>query len=98
MMTVSWLLAMFSATFAPAGTGKLPTSPATVIVRLAGRARRGRGRGDAEADAEDEPGAAGLVVVVLAVVVPVAHAASDRLAAHAVRAAAAERYLFIVFL
>jgi hypothetical protein len=47
--------------------------------------------------AEDEPGAVALVVVVLAVV-PAAHAASDRLAAHAVRPAAAERYLFIVFL
>jgi hypothetical protein len=35
-------------------------------------------------------------VVVLAVVVPAVHAASDRLAAHAVRAAAAERYLFVV--
>jgi len=53
---------------------------------------------DAEDDAEDEPGAAGLVVVVLAVVVPAAHATSDRLAAHAVRAAAAERYLFIFVL
>jgi hypothetical protein len=54
---------------------------------------------DAEDDAEDEPGAPGLVAVVVpAVVVPAAHAASDRLAAHAVRAAAAERYLFIVFL
>jgi hypothetical protein len=35
-------------------------------------------------------------VVVLAVVVPAVHAASDRLAAHAVRAAAAEQYLFVV--
>src|SRR5437899_1450581 len=99
MMTVSWLLAMFSATFAPAGTGKLPTSPATLIVRLA---RAGFAEAevedDTEDDAEDEPGAAGLVVVVLAVVVPAAHAASDRLAAHAVRAAAAERYLFIFVL
>ena len=98
MMTVSWLLAMFSATFAPAGTGKLPTSPATVIVRLAkaGLAEAEvEDDADAEAAAEDEPGAAGLVVVVLAVVVPAAHAASDRLAAHAARAAAAERYLFI---
>jgi hypothetical protein len=71
-----------------------------VIVRIA---RAGLAEAEAEADAEDdaeaEPGAAGLVVVVVpTVVVPAAHAASDRLAAHAVRAAAAERYLFIVFL
>src|SRR5580704_10237929 len=95
MMTVSWLLAIFSATFAPAGTGKLPTSPPTVIVRLA---RAGLAEAEAEDgdDASDEPGAAGLVVVVLAVVLAAVHAASDRLAAHAVRAAAAERYLSIV--
>ena len=99
MMTVSWLLAIFSATFAPAGTGKLPTSPATLIVRpaRAGLAEAEDGAEDGD-DAEDEPGAAGLVVIVLAVVFPAVHAASDRLAAHAVRAAAAERYLFIVFL
>src|ERR1700759_5261899 len=100
MMTVSWLLAMFSATFAPAGTGKLPTSPATVIVRLASAGlaeAEAEADADAEGGAEDEPGAAGLVVVVVpTVVVPAAHATSDRLAAHAVRAAAAERYLFIV--
>ena len=53
---------------------------------------------DGAEDAADEPGAAGLVAVVLAVVVPAVHATSDRLAAQAVRAAAAERYLFIVFL
>ena len=85
--------ATFSATFAPAGSGKLPASPLSLIVRLA-RA----GLADAEADADAEFAAAGLVVVVLAVVIPEVHAASDRLAAHAVRAAAAERYLFIVFL
>ena len=38
------------------------------------------------------------VVRVLAVVVPAAHAVSDRLAAHAVRATAAERYVFMGFL
>jgi hypothetical protein len=42
-------------------------------------------------------GAAGLVVAVL-VVIPAVHAASDRLAAQAVRATAAERYVVIVFL
>jgi hypothetical protein len=50
---------------------------------------------EVEDDAEGEPGAAGLVVAVLAVVVPAVHAAIDRMAAHAVRAAAAERYLCI---
>src|SRR6266704_6350804 len=91
--TVSWLLAMFSATFAPAGTGKLPTSPLTWIMRPAA-ARL------AEAEAEDplRLGAAGLVVAVLAVVIPAVHAASDRLAAQAARATAAGRYLFMGFL
>ena len=51
---------------------------------------------EAEDGAEDEPGAAALAVVVQAVVAPAVHAASDRLAAHAVRAAAAKRYLLIV--
>jgi hypothetical protein len=93
MTTVSWLLPMFWTTFAPAGTGKLPTSPRTWIMRLA-TARLA----DADADAEVRLGAAGLVVAVLVVVVPAAHAASDRLAAQAARAAADERYLFIVVL
>jgi hypothetical protein len=51
-----------------------------------------------EAEAEARLGAAGLVVAVPVVVIPAAHAASDRLAAQAPRAAADERYLFIVFL
>jgi hypothetical protein len=77
----------------------VPTSPATVIVWLA---RAGLAEAEVEAEVEDdadgEPGAAGLVVAVLAVVVPAVHAAIDRMAAHAVRAAAAERYLCIFFL
>ena len=53
-------------------------------------ARAGLADADADADADDdELAAAGLVVVVLAVVIPEVHAASDRLAAHAVRAATA---------
>jgi hypothetical protein len=79
----------------PAGTGKLPTSPPTWIVRLA---RAGLAEAEALAEAEDELGAAELVVVVLTVVVPVLHDASDRLAAHAVRATAAGRYVFMDFL
>jgi hypothetical protein len=55
-------------------------------VRLA---RAGLADAEADADADDEVGAAGLVVAVLAVVIPAVHAASDRLAAHAVRAATA---------
>ena len=90
MMTVSWLLPTLWTTFAPAGTGKLPTSPLTWIMRLA------RAEAEAEDEAEDEAAAAlrlvaaGLVAAVLVVVLPAAHAASDRLAAQVVRAAAAE--------
>jgi len=95
MMTVSWLLETFSATFAPAGTGKLPTAPPTRIVRVSKLAEA-----EAEAEAEDplRLEAAGLVVVVLTVVVPAVHAASDRLAAQAARVTAAGRYLFMVSL
>jgi hypothetical protein len=81
------LLATFSTTFALAGIGKLPNSPLTLIVRLA----RAGAAWLTEAKAEDELRAAGLVAAVLAVVVPAVHAVSDRLAAHAVRATAAER-------
>src|SRR6476659_1402689 len=89
-------LATFSTTFALAGIGKLPDSPLTLIVRLA---RAGPAwLTEAEAEAEDELRAAGLVAAVLAVVVPAVHAVSDRLAAHAVRATVAERYVFMGFL
>ena len=81
-------LATFSATFAPAGSGKLPVSPLSLIVRLA-RAGLAEADAEADADADDELAAVGLVVVVLAVVIPEVHAASDMLAAHAVRAATA---------
>src|SRR5712691_8905488 len=95
--TVSWLLAMFSATFAPAGTGKLPTWPLTWIMRPAA-ARLAEAEAEAEAEDPLRLGAAGLVVAVLAVVIPAVHAASDRLAAQAARATAAGRYLFMGFL
>jgi hypothetical protein len=55
------------------------------------------GLAEGEAEAEARLGAAGLVVARLVVVIPAVHAASDRLAAQAARAAADERYLFIVF-
>jgi anti-sigma factor RsiW len=89
-------LATFSTTFALAGIGKLPNSPLTLIVRLA---RAGPAwLTEAKAEAEAEVRAAGLVAAVLAVVVPAVHAVSDRPAAHAVRATAAERYVFMGFL
>jgi hypothetical protein len=92
-------LATFSTTFALAGIGKLPNSPLTLIVRLAraGAAWLAEAEAEADADADDEPRAAGLVAAVLAVVIPAAHAVSDR-AAHAVRTTAAERYVFMGFL
>jgi hypothetical protein len=58
----------------------------------------------AGAEAEDEAaaavrvGAGGLVVAVLADVIPAEHAASDRLAAQAARATAAERCIVMAFL
>src|SRR6476620_3407369 len=85
-------LATFSTTFALAGIGKLPDSPLTLIVRPA------RAGPVWLTEAEDELRAAGLVAAVLAVVVPAAHAVSDRLAAHAARATTAERYVFMGFL
>jgi hypothetical protein len=91
-------LATFSTTFALAGIGKLPNSPLTLIVRLARAGAAWLAEAEADADAEDELRAAGLVAAVLAVVVPAVHAVSDRLAAHAVRATAAERYVFMGFL
>jgi hypothetical protein len=92
-------LATFSTTFARAGIGKLPNSPLTLIVRLAlawgAWLTEAKAEAEAEDDAEDELRAAGLVA---AVVVPAEHAVSDTLAAHAVRATAAERYVFMGFL
>src|SRR5580704_13935849 len=93
--------ATFSATFAPAGTGKLPSDPLIAIVRpeLAGVDV------DLATDALWlDAGAlvAGAVVagaaVLLAVVMPAVHAATDTLAAQQARASAVERYLFIGFL
>ena len=91
-------LETFSTTFALAGIGKLPDSPLTLIVRLARAGPAWLTEAEAEAEAEDELRAAGLVAAVLAVVVPAVHAVSDRLAAHAVRATVAERYVFMGFL
>src|SRR6266496_3968118 len=91
-------LATFSATFALAGIGKLPNSPLTLIVRLAMAGAAWLTEAEAEDEAEDELRAAGLVAAVLAVVIPAVHAVSDRLAAHAVRATAAGRYVFMGFL
>ena len=69
-----------------------------MIVRLAIAGAAWLTEAEADADAEDELRAAGLVVAVPAVVIPAAHAVSDRLAAHAVRVTAAERYVFMGFL
>src|SRR5580704_12377482 len=90
-------MAMFSVTFAPAGTGKRPTDPVTVIMRPEGA------RLDAAAAADAlwlGAGAlvAGLLVAGAAVVMPAVHAATDTLAAQQARASAVERYLFIGFL
>src|SRR5690348_11457762 len=76
-------LATFSTTFALAGIGNLPDSPLTLIMRLARAGPAWLTEAKAEAEAEDELRAAWLVAAVLAVVVPAAHAVSDRLAAHA---------------
>ena len=87
-------MAMFSVTFAPAGTGKRPTDPVTVIMRPEGA------RLDAAAAADALWLGAGALVagllaagaaVVLAVVMPAVHAATDTLAAQQARASAAER-------
>src|SRR6266568_4029584 len=88
MMPIPLLVETFSATLAPAGTGNLPIEPDTSIMR------------PAEAAAEDEDAAAlrlgleELVAAVLAVVIPAEHAARDRQAAPAARAAATFRYVF----
>ena len=95
-MMVSWLVVMFWAIFAPAGTGKLPTGPLTWIVRVA-TARLAEAEAEAEAEDPLRLGAAGLVVAVLGVVIPAVHAASDRPAAQAARATAAGRYLLMGF-
>src|SRR5581483_11286866 len=87
-----WSVGTFSATFAPVGSGKLPTPPSTWIVRLAA-VRAADGEVAAAAVAlRLEP--AGPAVAVLAVVIPAEHAASDRHAAQAARAAATFRYVF----
>ena len=83
---------MFSATFALAGTGKLPSEPLTVRVRLAMA-------GPVVGGGEEETAwleAAGLVAAeLLVLLLPDEHAAADMPTAHAARTSAAERYLFI---
>jgi hypothetical protein len=81
-----------------AGTGKLPTFPAEIV--LPGIGAPVDGGAEVVTLCADEP-ALGLVlglVLVLAVGAPAEHAATARLAAQVVRASAAERYLFIAFL
>ena len=85
---------MFSATFAAAGTGKVPSDI------LVASERPGMGApvdGGAERDTI-WLGASVLALDELADGVPAEHAATDRLAAQAAKASAAERYLFIGFL
>jgi hypothetical protein len=100
---------MFSATFAAAGTGKLPSAPLTVIVRPAIGGPEVGGADDTPADAPwlGAPvlGAPELVAAEVAELVadepadgvPAEHAATVRLAAQAARASAAGRCLFIAF-
>src|ERR1700723_729105 len=88
---------MFSASLAAAGIGKLVSFPLTETVLPAmGAPVVGTGA-ETIADAL-WLGPAELVPAELAAGVPDEHAATDRLAAQAVRASAAERYLFIRFL
>src|ERR1700722_5076030 len=88
---------MFSATFALAGTGKLPSEPLTVSVRPA-MAGPVVGGGEEEIAWLEAAGlvAAGLVAAeLLVLLLPDEHAAADTPTAHAARTSAAERYLFI---
>jgi hypothetical protein len=93
---------MFSPIFAAAGTGKLPIFPLIWSVRPAiagpvvGTADDTIGTGLLLDEAELAAGE--LAVDELADGVPAEHAATDKLAAQAVRASAAERYFFIGFL
>jgi hypothetical protein len=93
---------MFSPIFAAAGTGKLPIFPLIWSVRPAiagpvvGTADDTIGTGLLLDEAELAAGE--LEVAELADGVPAEHAATDKLAAQAVRASAAERYFFIGFL
>ena len=89
MMLISVLVEMFSATLAPAGTGKPPVRPLTWSTWAAADAvavalRLGLGLEELVA----------AFVAVLVVVIPAVHAARDRLAAQVTRAIAAFRYIF----
>src|SRR5580658_2094799 len=91
-MTVP-VMTTLSATFAPAGTGKLPGGSLSAIV-LAEGAAAGE---DAAADALwlVAAGLAAGELAELAVVTPAVHAATDRVAAPAASASALERKVFI---
>ena len=96
-MLMVLLMETFSATLAPAGTGKLLILPTTLIMRPAGA----EDAAEVAVPLEELLALEELVaaaVAVLAVVIPALHAARDRLAAQAARATAAGRYLFIVVL
>src|SRR5262245_24075788 len=102
MTMVSLLLPMFWTTFAPAGTGKVPTSPPTSSMRPAAAEDEAEAEAEGEAAAVLRLVAAGLVAAALDVEIPAEHAASDRPAAQAARAIpagrAAERYVVMGFL
>ncbi|MGH3149265.1 MAG: hypothetical protein ACRDOB_00840, partial [Streptosporangiaceae bacterium] len=82
MTSVIWLLAMFSTTFAPAGTGKVPSAPSE-IVRLE---LLGLGLGDDAAADALRLAAAALVAGGGAVVIPAVQPATVKLAAQLTRA------------
>src|SRR5690348_12733696 len=93
-------MAMFATIFAPVGTGMVADRPAALIVRpAAARLAEAEAEAMAAADAEDATAAAlrlesaASALAELAVVNPAEHAASDRQAAAAARAAATFRYV-----
>src|SRR5690348_3662129 len=93
-------MAMFATIFAPVGTGMVTDRPVTLIMRpAAARLAEAEAEAMAAADAEDATAAAlrlesaALALAELAVVIPAEHAARDRQAAAAARAAATLRYV-----
>src|SRR5690349_15590597 len=98
----STFMAMFATTFAAVGTGMVADVPATLIMRPAA-ARLAEAEAEAEAmaaaDAEDATAAAlrlefaASALAELAAVIPAEHAARDRQAAAAAKAAATFRYV-----
>jgi hypothetical protein len=98
-MKIPVLSPIFSSTFAPDGTGKVPIDAFTLTVRPGLDELNGLLDGLIEADAAGEAEdpvdleAAGLDA---ATVIPAEHAASDRPAAQVAKGSAAQRYLFIL--